>query len=64
MNHNIPSKLLFELIDDSYSIVVSKLPKKIKEELKELLDTLGIAYEVDEDGNITITSLSKSVILF
>jgi predicted DNA-binding protein (MmcQ/YjbR family) len=32
---NIPHTLLLELIDHSYDLVVSKLTKKLKEELKQ-----------------------------
>ncbi len=31
---SLPHQLLFELIDHSYDLVVEKLPKKLKEELK------------------------------
>ena len=34
---NIPHKLLLELIDHSYDLVVSKLTKKQKEELNQLI---------------------------
>lgn len=30
VNHDISANLLYELIDDSYELVVSKLPKKVK----------------------------------
>ncbi len=33
---NIPQKLLCDLIDHSYNLVVSKLTKKLKEELNQL----------------------------
>jgi len=33
---NIPNKLLLELIDHSYDLVVSGLPKKVQEVLKDL----------------------------
>jgi predicted DNA-binding protein (MmcQ/YjbR family) len=33
---NIPNGILYELIDHSYDLVVAKLTKKVKEELKNL----------------------------
>jgi len=33
---SVPDKLLYELIDHSYGLVVSSLPKKIKDELSQL----------------------------
>lgn len=36
MNEGVPSKLLLELIDDSYNLVVKSLTKKLKTELAEL----------------------------
>lgn len=33
---NIPIGILYELIDHSYDLVVAKLTKKLKEELKEM----------------------------
>lgn len=36
MNEGVPSKLLLELIDQSYDLVVSGLTKKLKTELAEL----------------------------
>ncbi len=33
---SVPDNLMYELIDHSYKLVVSKLPKKLKEELKGL----------------------------
>ncbi|WP_370086658.1 MmcQ/YjbR family DNA-binding protein [Ekhidna sp.] len=34
----VPDDLIRQLIDDSYDLIVAKLPKKLKEELKELSD--------------------------
>jgi predicted DNA-binding protein (MmcQ/YjbR family) len=36
LERNIPHNLLLELIDHSYDLVVSKLTKKLKEELRNL----------------------------
>lgn len=36
LERNIPHKLITELIDHSYDLVVSKLTKKLKEELRSL----------------------------
>jgi predicted DNA-binding protein (MmcQ/YjbR family) len=33
---SVPEKMMYELIDHSYDLVVSKLPKKLKEELNTL----------------------------
>ncbi len=33
---SVPDKLMYELIDHSYELVVDKLPKKLKEELANL----------------------------
>lgn len=33
LNGNVPSKLIAEMIDDSYNLVVSKMPKKDREGL-------------------------------
>ncbi|MDC8002879.1 MmcQ/YjbR family DNA-binding protein [Aureisphaera galaxeae] len=33
---NLPHTLIFELIDHSYDLIVSKLPKKVKAELENL----------------------------
>ncbi|WP_034260508.1 MmcQ/YjbR family DNA-binding protein [Altibacter lentus] len=34
IDSNLPHDLLLELIDHSYDLIVSKLPKKVQEELK------------------------------
>jgi predicted DNA-binding protein (MmcQ/YjbR family) len=34
INEDVPTKLIFELIDNSYSLVVSALPKKLQNELR------------------------------
>lgn len=34
--NNLPPQLIFELIDHSYELVVSKLPKKIRQEFENL----------------------------
>jgi predicted DNA-binding protein (MmcQ/YjbR family) len=36
MSMGVPSKLLFELIDESYDLVVRGLTKKLREELEEM----------------------------
>ncbi|HZW38293.1 MAG TPA: MmcQ/YjbR family DNA-binding protein [Ignavibacteriaceae bacterium] len=36
LDSNIPPKLIFEWIDDSYNLIVEGLTKKLKEELKKL----------------------------
>lgn len=36
VNHDVPDKLVIELINHSYDLVVKGLPKKVKEELKNL----------------------------
>ncbi|MAP55510.1 MmcQ/YjbR family DNA-binding protein [Altibacter sp.] len=36
IDSNLPHELLLELIDHSYDLIVSKLPKKVREELNEL----------------------------
>lgn len=36
IENNIPNGILIELIDHSYDLIVEKLPKKLKEELKNL----------------------------
>lgn len=33
MDHSIPDKVLFELLDTSYALTVAKLPKRIRTEL-------------------------------
>lgn len=33
---SIPEKLIYEWIDDSYNLVVKKMPKKLRDELDEL----------------------------
>jgi len=38
MNEGIPTQKILEWIDHSYNLVVAKLPKKVKEELKKLSD--------------------------
>jgi len=32
--NSLPNQLLFELIDHSYDLVIAKMPKKLREELK------------------------------
>ncbi|WP_347838950.1 MmcQ/YjbR family DNA-binding protein [uncultured Draconibacterium sp.] len=36
LDGSVPSKLLAEMIDDSYHLIVASLTKKLKEELKNL----------------------------
>ncbi|WP_297088744.1 MmcQ/YjbR family DNA-binding protein [uncultured Draconibacterium sp.] len=36
LDGSVPSKLLAEMIDDSYDLIVASLTKKLKEELKNL----------------------------
>ena len=36
LNGTVPSKLLCEMIDESYDLIVASLTKKLKEELKNL----------------------------
>ena len=36
VNSDVPQKLLLELIDHSYHLVVKGLPKKLQQEIKEL----------------------------
>ena len=35
MDGSLPQKLVLEMIDDSYQLVVDKLPRKVKDELKK-----------------------------
>lgn len=36
LDGSVPAKLIREMIDESYEIIVKSLPKKVKEELKNL----------------------------
>jgi predicted DNA-binding protein (MmcQ/YjbR family) len=38
MDGSVPDKLLIELIDHSYDLVVSKLPRILKVKLENLID--------------------------
>lgn len=41
MDGSLNVKLILELVDHSYQLVVDKLPKRLKEELKELAEKDG-----------------------
>ena len=36
IDSDVPDKLLYQLLDDSYAIIVFSLPKQLQQELKEL----------------------------
>ena len=35
-NKDVPDKLIYQMIDDSYDLIVSSLTKKLQKELQEL----------------------------